>query len=71
MSEVRVYIADDEAPARARMKELLADIGGEFATRIVGESDNGLDVIDRLPGSGDPLDCHGRSGQCWHRQFPG
>src|SRR6185436_13164508 len=52
VSEVRVYIADDEAPARARMKELLADIGGEFATRIVGESDNGLDVIDRLPGSG-------------------
>jgi len=52
MSELRVFIADDEAPARARMQELLADIRGELATRVVGESDNGLDVIDRLPGSG-------------------
>ena len=52
MNELRVYIADDEAPARARMKELLADIRGELATKIVGESDNGLDVIGRLPASG-------------------
>src|SRR5260221_12113462 len=51
MSGLRVYIADDEAPARARVKELLADISGELATTVVGESDNGLDVIDRLPGS--------------------
>jgi len=51
MSELRVFIADDEAPARARLKELLADIGGELATTIVGESASGLDVIDRLPGS--------------------
>ena len=55
MSELRVFIADDEAPARARMKELLADIRGELATKVVGESDNGLDVIDRLPGSGAQL----------------
>jgi|CXWL01.1.fsa_nt_gi two-component system response regulator AlgR len=52
MSELRIYIADDEAPARARMKELLADIRGELPTRVVGESGSGLDVIDRLPGSG-------------------
>jgi len=51
MSALRVYIADDEAPARARLKELLADISGELATTVVGESDSGLDVIDRLPGS--------------------
>jgi two-component system response regulator AlgR len=51
MSELRVYIADDEAPARARLRELLADISGELATTVVGESDSGLDVIDRLPGS--------------------
>lgn len=50
--ELRIYIADDEAPARARMKELLADIAGEVATTVVGESDNGLEVIDRLPQSG-------------------
>jgi len=52
MRELRIFIADDEAPARGRLKELLADIGGELATHVVGESDNGLDVIDRLPGSG-------------------
>ena len=52
MNELRIYIADDEAPARARLKELLADIRGELPTRVVGESDNGLDVIDQLPASG-------------------
>jgi len=51
MSELRIYIADDEAPARARLKELLADIGAEVATTVVGESANGLEVIDRLPGT--------------------
>ena len=51
-TELRVYIADDEAPARARLKELLADIHGELVTAVVGESANGLDVIERLPGSG-------------------
>jgi two-component system response regulator AlgR len=51
MSELRIYIADDEAPARARLKELLADIAGEVATVVVGESASGLDVIDRLPSS--------------------
>ena len=55
MNELRVYIADDEAPARARLKELLADIRGELATSVVGESDSGLDVIDRLPASGAQL----------------
>ena len=55
MSELRIFIADDEAPARARLKELLADIRGELATSVVGESDSGLDVIDRLPGSGSQV----------------
>ena len=49
--ELRIYIADDEAPARARLKELLSDIRGELATTVVGESASGLDVIDRLAGS--------------------
>lgn len=50
-NELRIFIADDEAPARARLKELLADIRGEIANTVVGESANGLEVIDRLPGS--------------------
>jgi two-component system response regulator AlgR len=51
-AELRVFIADDEAPARARLKELLADVRGEIATRVAGEAANGLEVIDRLPASG-------------------
>ena len=51
MNELRIFIADDEAPARARLKELLADIHCEIATAVVGEAGNGLEAIDRLPGS--------------------
>ena len=51
-AELGVYIADDEEPARARLKELLADVSGEVATRVVGESANGLELIERLPESG-------------------
>jgi two-component system response regulator AlgR len=50
-AELRIYIADDEAPARARLKELLSDIRGEIATTIVGEAASGLEVIDGIPGS--------------------
>jgi two-component system response regulator AlgR len=49
---LRVFIADDETPARERMKELLADIRPAVATTLAGEAANGLDVIERLPGSG-------------------
>ena len=51
-AELRIYIADDEAPARARLKELLSDIRGEIATTVVGEAASGLEVLDRLPASG-------------------
>ena len=51
MKELRVFIADDEAPARERMKELLADLEAQFSPRIVGEAANGAEAIERLPGS--------------------
>lgn len=49
---LRVFIADDEAPARERLKELLADIAAELPTEVVGEAANGLEAVERLPGSG-------------------
>jgi two-component system response regulator AlgR len=53
MSRVlRLFIADDEPPARERMKELLGDISAECPTEVVGEGSNGLEVLDRLPASG-------------------
>ncbi|MEW6690906.1 MAG: LytTR family DNA-binding domain-containing protein [Pseudomonadota bacterium] len=52
---LRIYIADDEAPARARLKELLADIGAQVPCVVVGEAGNGLEVIEALPASGAQL----------------
>lgn len=52
MSELAVFIADDEAPARARLRELLGDIAEQLPTRVVGEAANGLEAIERVPESG-------------------
>jgi len=52
MNPLRVFIADDEAPARERLRELLADIAGELPTEVAGEAQNGLEAVERLPSSG-------------------
>jgi two-component system response regulator AlgR len=49
---IRVFIADDEEPARDRLKELLADIGPELPNVVAGEARNGLEALERLPSSG-------------------
>ena len=49
---LRVFIADDEPLARSRMRELIADLATEFPCEVVGEAQNGLETLDRLPGSG-------------------
>lgn len=49
---LKVFIADDEAPARARLRVLLEDIRAEVPTEVVGESAQAAEVIERLPGSG-------------------
>ncbi len=45
---LRVFIVDDEAPARARMKALLADIAAELSNVVVGEAANGVEALARL-----------------------
>ena len=52
MTALKIFIADDEAPARDRMKELLADIAAELPTAVVGEARNGLETLEAVPGSG-------------------
>jgi two-component system response regulator AlgR len=52
VSALAVFIADDEDPARERLKELLADLAPELQTRVVGEARNGLEALERLPASG-------------------
>lgn len=48
MNALRVFIADDEAPARLRLKALLSDIAAELPNRVVGEAGNGQEALDAL-----------------------
>jgi two-component system response regulator AlgR len=49
---LRIFIADDETPARERMKELLGDIAADLPSAVVGEARDGLATLDAVPGSG-------------------
>jgi two-component system response regulator AlgR len=49
---IKVFIVDDEEPARERLKELLGDIAAEVPTTVVGEARNGMEAIERFPQSG-------------------
>jgi two-component system response regulator AlgR len=48
---IRVFIADDEAPARERLRELLQDIAPEVPNVVAGEARNGIEALERLPAS--------------------
>ena len=52
--ELRILVVDDEAPARARLRNLLADIAGERPNRVVAEAADGIDALDRLAAT--PID---------------
>ncbi len=43
-----VMIVDDEAPARARLRDLLSDIAGEVPNAVVAEAANGLLAIEAI-----------------------
>lgn len=43
---LRVAIVDDEAPARSRLRDLLADCAEQQPLEIVGEADNGRDALE-------------------------
>ncbi|HMW17525.1 MAG TPA: LytTR family DNA-binding domain-containing protein [Accumulibacter sp.] len=49
-----LVIVDDEAPARARLRDLLADIHAELPHRIVGEADSGLHALEVI--TSQPVD---------------
>jgi len=44
----RLLIVDDEAPARARLRHLLADIAADFPHCVVGEAADGLAALEQL-----------------------
>lgn len=46
MSVLRLLIVDDEAPARARLRDLLSDLAGQIPHQIVGEASDGLAALE-------------------------
>jgi len=45
---LRIFIVDDEAPARARLRTLLSDIAGSCPHELVGEADSAQTALDAL-----------------------
>lgn len=45
---IRVFIIDDEAPARSRLKEILGDLAQDLPTTVVGEAANGQEALVML-----------------------
>jgi two-component system response regulator AlgR len=45
---LRVLIVDDEAPARHRLRDVLADCAGQLAVDVVGEAGSGLDALEQV-----------------------
>lgn len=51
MQPLRVLIVDDEAPARSRMRDLLADIGAALPVVVAGEAANGREALELAAGT--------------------
>jgi len=45
---LRVVLVDDEAPARSRLKELIADCAALVPAKVVGEAANGREALELL-----------------------
>jgi two-component system response regulator AlgR len=45
---LRVLVVDDEGPARARLRDLLADCSAEMALEVVGEAATAREALDAL-----------------------
>lgn len=45
---LRILIVDDEAPARRRLRELLADLAAEVPSVVVAEAANGVEALEKL-----------------------
>lgn len=45
---LRVFIVDDEQPARSRLRDLLSDCDAQLYLEIVGEAGNGQEALDKL-----------------------
>ena len=50
-AQLRILIVDDEAPARARLRDLLSDCSAEMPLEVVGEAGTARDAVDVLASS--------------------
>ncbi|NOT16621.1 MAG: response regulator transcription factor [Sulfuriferula sp.] len=48
MNPLRILIVDDEAPARNRLRDVLADCAVSLPLTIIGEAENGLQALQLL-----------------------
>lgn len=48
-ASLRVFLVDDEQPARARMREVLGDLAAELPNVVVGEAATGQEALGTLP----------------------
>ncbi|WP_153117061.1 LytR/AlgR family response regulator transcription factor [Rhodocyclus tenuis] len=49
---LRLLLVDDEAPARARLRELLADVADEVPNTVVGEAADGVAALAAIDAGG-------------------
>ena len=47
---LRLLLVDDEAPARARLRDLLGDIADDVPTEVVAEAADGFAALERVEG---------------------
>ena len=45
---LRVFIVDDEPPARNRLRDLLSDCSDQLALVVVGEAGNGQEALNKM-----------------------
>ncbi len=47
-SPMRIFIVDDEPPARTRLRDLIGDCNEQLPAEVIGEAGNGIDALDKL-----------------------
>jgi two-component system response regulator AlgR len=52
MRPLHLLIVDDEAPARARLRDLLGDVAAEVPTAVVAEAGDGVAALELIDGLG-------------------
>jgi two-component system, LytTR family, response regulator AlgR len=45
---LQVFLVDDEAPARARLRTILGDIASDMPHQVVGEAENGIEALPQI-----------------------